>query len=60
LENLPGIGKTYEGRLYDAGVCTWARLAVLSPEELAAILRAPSWNQPDYAAWIEYARQQLV
>ncbi len=59
LENLPGIGKTYEGRLYDAGVCTWAALAALSPEELAAILKAPEWNQPDYAAWIAYAKAQL-
>ena len=60
LENLPGIGKTYEGRLYDAGVCTWAALAALSPEELAAILKAPEWNQPDYAAWIAYAKAQLA
>jgi len=59
LENLPGIGKTYEGRLYDAGVCTWAKLAALTPEELAAILKAPAWNQPDYSAWINYARQQV-
>ena len=59
LEHLPGIGRTYEGRLYDAGVCTWARLAALTPEELAAIVKAPSWNQPDYAAWIAYAREQI-
>lgn len=60
LENLPGIGKTYEGRLYDAGVCTWKKLASLTPEELAAIVRAPKWNQPDYAAWIAYAKAQLT
>jgi predicted flap endonuclease-1-like 5' DNA nuclease len=59
LETLPGIGKTYEGRLYDAGICTWAKLAQLSPDELAAILKAPSWNQPDYAAWIAYAKAQI-
>jgi predicted flap endonuclease-1-like 5' DNA nuclease len=60
LENLPGIGKTYEGRLYDAGICTWQKLAALTPEELAAILKAPSWNQPNYAAWIAYARARMA
>ncbi len=60
LEHLPGIGKTYEGRLYDAGVCTWEKLAAMTPEELAAIAKAPEWNQPDYEAWIAYAKQQLL
>ncbi len=59
MEHLPGIGKTYEGRLYDAGVCTWAKMAALTVEELAKILRAPKWNQPDYAAWIAYAKERL-
>ena len=59
IEDLPGIGKTYEGRLYDAGVCTWEKLAQLTPEELAAIVKAPKWNQPDYAAWIAFAKERL-
>ena len=59
LERLPGIGKTYEGRLYDAGVCTWEKLAAMTPEELATIVKAPEWNQPDYEAWISYAKEQL-
>jgi predicted flap endonuclease-1-like 5' DNA nuclease len=58
MEHLPGIGKTYEGRLYDAGVCTWEKLASLTPEELAAIVKAPKWNQPDYDAWIAFARKR--
>ncbi len=60
MENLPGIGKTYEGRLYDAGVCTWEKLAALTPEALAAIVKAPKWNQPDYEAWIAYAKEHLA
>ena len=59
LERLPGIGKTYESRLYDAGVCTWRKLATQTVEELAAILKAPKWNQPDYAAWIAFAQEQI-
>ncbi len=60
MENLPGIGKIYEGRLYDAGVCTWEKLAALTPEALAAIVKAPKWNQPDYEAWIAYAKEHLA
>ena len=58
FDSLPGMGPTYLNRLYDAGVCTWEHLAATTPEELAAIVQAPSWNQPDFAAWIETARQQ--
>ncbi len=59
IEDLPGIGKVYEGRLYDAGVCTWEKLASLTPDELAAIVKAPNWNQPDFEAWIAYAKERL-
>ena len=59
IEDLPGIGKVYEGRLYDAGVCTWGKLASLTPDELAAIVKAPKWNQPDFEAWIAYAKGRL-
>jgi len=60
FESLPGIGKTYEARLYDAGICTFEKLAELSEEELAAIIKAPKMRQPDYAAWIAYAREQRL
>ncbi len=59
FESLPGIGKTYEARLYDAGVCTFEKLAAMSEEEVAAIVKAPKWNQPDYAAWIAFAQAQV-
>jgi len=59
LESLPGIGKTYEARLYDAGVCTWKKLATLTVEELTTIVNAPKWNQPDYAAWIALAQEKM-
>jgi predicted flap endonuclease-1-like 5' DNA nuclease len=60
FEMLPGMGKTYETRLYEAGICTWEQLASMHPEELAAIVQAPAWNQPDYALWIQLARQHLA
>ncbi len=59
FESLPGMGKTYEMRLYDAGICTFEKLAQMTPEEVAEIVKAPKWNQPDYAAWIAYAKEHL-
>lgn len=59
FETLEGIGATYERRLYDAGICTWAALAEATVEQLAAICQAPDWRRPNYARWIEQAREQL-
>lgn len=56
LERIEGIGETFERRLYEAGICTFAALAASSIDDLARICRAPSWSQPDYAHWIEQAR----
>ena len=55
LELVEGIGATYEGRLYDAGICTYAALAAATPERLAEICKAPEFATPDYAAWIAQA-----
>lgn len=53
---ITGIGRTYEGRLYEAGICTYAALANTSVEQLAAICRAPQLNQNHYQSWIDQAR----
>ena len=55
LELVEGIGATYEGRLYDAGICTYGSLAAATPERLAEICKAPEFATPDYAAWIAQA-----
>ncbi|MCU0502942.1 MAG: DUF4332 domain-containing protein [Anaerolineae bacterium] len=55
LELVEGIGATYEGRLYDAGICTYAALAAATPERLAEICKAPEFAKPDYAAWVAQA-----
>jgi predicted flap endonuclease-1-like 5' DNA nuclease len=57
FEVLEGIGDVYEGRLYDAGICTYASLAALTEAELAEICRAPSFRTPDYAGWIATAQR---
>ncbi len=57
FEPLKGLGHTFEKRLYDAGICTFATLATSTPDELHDICRPPAhFKKPDYAAWIEQAR----
>ncbi len=60
FEPLGGIGQVYEGRLYDAGICTYAALAAATVEQLAEICKAPAWRTPDYATWIAQAAAQLA
>lgn len=60
FEPLEGIGEVYEGRLYDAGICTYRALAEATVEQLAEICKAPEWRQPDYASWIAQAKRLLA
>ena len=62
FEPLGGIGYTYEKRLYDAGICTYAALAAITPEGLEKICitgRKPP-KMPDFAAWIAQAKALLA
>ena len=60
FEPFDGIGETYEGRLYDAGICTYRALASATVEQLSAICKAPAWRTPDYASWIAQAQAKLA
>jgi predicted flap endonuclease-1-like 5' DNA nuclease len=60
FEILEGIGDVYEGRLYNAGICTFAVLARTSVERLAEICNAPSFRRPNYAGWIETAQRMVA
>ena len=57
---IKGIGKTFEQRLYDAGIRTYAALADATPEQLAEICQARKPIVPDYASWIEQAKALLA
>ena len=59
FEPFEGIGATYEGRLYDAGICTYRALAAATVEQLAGICQAPEWRKPDYAGWIAQAKRLI-
>ncbi|MDL1898025.1 hypothetical protein FBQ82_17355, partial [Anaerolineae bacterium CFX7] len=56
FDRISGIGRVYEGRLYEAGICTYAALAQCSVEQLAAICRAPQFNANHFQNWIDQAR----
>lgn len=56
FDTLIGIGRVYEGRLYEAGVCTYEALAQCTVEQLAMICHAPNFNQNQYQSWIDQAR----
>lgn len=56
FDRIKVIGRVYEGRLYEAGICTYAALAKCTVEQLASICRAPQFNANHYQSWIDQAR----
>ena len=60
FEPIEGLGFTYEKRLYDAGVCTYAALIQASDERLEEICRPGKIRKPDYASWRAQARQLMA
>ena len=60
FDGLEGIGPIFERRLYAAGICTFADLAVATQERLELICQAPAFNRPNFARWIEQARAYLA
>ena len=60
FEPMEGIGKVYEERLYEAGICTFEQLATVTPEQLAEICHAPEMSAPAYDGWIAYATQVVA
>lgn len=56
LTKLAGIGPAFANKLAAGGIHTFAALAASTADEVAAIVQAPDWRRPDYAAWIAQAR----
>ncbi len=59
FESLPGVGKTFEKRLYEAGITTYEQLVATDIPTLQGIVRAPALLEVSYEAWIEQAQQLL-
>jgi predicted flap endonuclease-1-like 5' DNA nuclease/predicted nuclease with TOPRIM domain len=57
FEPLEGIGRLYEKKLYDAGICTFEALASTSVDRLQEICPGTKLRTPDYADWITQARR---
>jgi predicted flap endonuclease-1-like 5' DNA nuclease len=57
---LPGLGKVFARRLYEAGILTYEDLAHQTPEQLAAVCGVPPGGRLDYEAWIAEARRRLA
>lgn len=54
---IKGIGEVFQERLYDAGVTTYASLASMSADEVAAIIKPEDWQNYDFFAWIREAAE---
>lgn len=57
LEQIDGIGRVYEQKLFDAGVNTFAQLAITPVARLKEIIDPASWQQIDFESWLEQARR---
>ena len=55
-EQIAGIGKRFEHRLYAAGIRTYRALAACTEEDLTAIIGAQV-VQPDFKRWINRATE---
>lgn len=60
FEPIDGLGYTYEKRLYDSGVCTYASLVETSDAQLEENCHPPKLRIPDYASWRAQARQLMA
>lgn len=60
FEPIPGIGKTFEKRLYEAGICTYEQLIDTDSERLAEIIAAPAAQRPDFAEWKAVAQSLIA
>lgn len=61
FEPLQGIGKAFEKRLYDAGICTYADLANTPIARLKEIIigNRNVVNEPDFQSWINQAKKLI-
>lgn len=62
LTEIRGIGPVYAGRLYKAGIQTFAQLASMTPDELHRLLDEPKWRLRaiDAESWIRQAAARVA
>lgn len=57
LIDINGIGPVYQDKLFDAGIYTFAQVAAMTPEQLAAIIQPEEWQGVEFDRWIAEAAQ---
>ena len=57
LTRIKGIGPVFAERLRQAGIDSFAAVAVASPDALRNAVKAAAWQNVDPESWIEEARQ---
>ncbi len=55
LEDINGIGEVFAKRLREAGVCTFAQLARLTPAHVRRLAKVKDWQKVEPEKWIEEA-----
>lgn len=62
LTDIRGIGPVYAGRLYKAGIHTFAQLAAMTPAQVKALLDEPAWRlrSIDVEGWIQQAAERAT
>ena len=57
LTRIEGIGPQQMERMHEAGVTTFALLAVTTPQQLEEIVRPATWQHFDYEVWRQKAEE---
>jgi len=57
LEQIDGIGRVYEQKLFDAGINTFAHLAITPVARLQEIIQPAAWQNLNFESWVEQARK---
>lgn len=57
LQQINGIGPTYERRLKEAGIITFADLAAQTPERLRAVTGLQEWQSAAPEQWLAEAKE---
>lgn len=62
LTDIRGIGPVYAGRLYKAGIHTFAQLAAMTPVQIKELLDEPAWRlrSIDVESWIRQAAERAA
>lgn len=51
LTKIKGIGKVFQGRLYDAGIYTWEQLAATDTDQITSIISPEAWQKLEPDSW---------